>query len=230
MRFRFVGSRAGRKLRVLLELRDRKFFCARGNFGSVALSYGAKPMPVGAPSLSRATLRQAGTRSLKPRIMRMHTAINSHRTMTTKYNPSIPLLAAGFAILTLAACSKGERETLSDQAKDAYQDASAKVSEGWDQLKSYTFEKRQELAAEFNAKEAQLEAEISKVRADYSEAEATASRKAAMAELKDAESDYKQKLGALGTATADTWNATRDNVIAAWDRLQASIAKARASG
>lgn len=138
------------------------------------------------------------------------------------------IAAAGVALLSMSACSKGERETLSDQAKDAYKDASAKVSEGWDQLKSYSYEKRKELAAEFDAKEAQLEAEISKLRADYSEAEASASRKAAMEELQNAEADYKQKLAAVGTATADTWGAARDNVIAAWDRLQASIAKARA--
>jgi hypothetical protein len=50
-----------------------------------------------------------------------------------------------------------------------------------------------------------------------------------MDELKASESDYKEKLSAMGNATADTWDAARDNVAAAWDRLQVSYAKARAA-
>ena len=50
-----------------------------------------------------------------------------------------------------------------------------------------------------------------------------------MAELKDTEADYKAKLDALGTATADTWDAAKQNVIASWDKLQASYYKARAN-
>ena len=69
---------------------------------------------------------------------------------------------------------------------------------------------------------------MSKLRAEYSDATASASRRAAMKELKDSEADYKEKLAAVGNATADTWASARDNVIASWDRLQASYAKARA--
>ena len=57
---------------------------------------------------------------------------------------------------------------------------------------------------------------------------ASASRKAAMAEIKDSEAAYKGKIEALGTATADTWDSAKQNVISAWDHLQASYYKARA--
>ena len=49
-----------------------------------------------------------------------------------------------------------------------------------------------------------------------------------MTELKSSEADYKQKLHAMGNATAATWDSAKQNVIAAWDRVQASYLKARA--
>jgi hypothetical protein len=49
-----------------------------------------------------------------------------------------------------------------------------------------------------------------------------------MEELKNAEADYKEKLKALGNATADTWESAKQNVILAWRRLQAAYYKARA--
>ena len=70
---------------------------------------------------------------------------------------------------------------------------------------------------------------LSELKANYSEAQATASRRAAMDELKNSEADYKAKLEALGTATGDTWDAAKNNVVLAWDRMQASYHKARAN-
>ena len=142
--------------------------------------------------------------------------------------PSPVLLAVGVAVLTLAGCSERKRDEFVDKTKDAYQDTKNAVAKGWDNLKDYTFEKRDDFTAMMKARQAELEAGVSKLRAEYSEANASASRKAAMAELKDSEANYKEKLAALGHASADTWTAARDDVAAAWDRLQASYAKARA--
>jgi hypothetical protein len=50
-----------------------------------------------------------------------------------------------------------------------------------------------------------------------------------MAELKSNEADYKSKLDALGHASAATWDSAKQNVIASWDKLQASYYKARAN-
>lgn len=132
------------------------------------------------------------------------------------------------AVALVAGCSKNERTDLADKAKDAYQDTKAAVAKGWANVKSYTFEKRSDFALELKAMEAEFDANVSKLRAEYSEEKASASRKAAMEELRNSEADYKAKLAALGTATADTWDAARDDVAAAWDRLQAAYAKARA--
>ena len=142
--------------------------------------------------------------------------------------PRILSFLAATLVCGLAACSKSERNEIADKTKDAYQDTKAAVANGWSDVKSATFEKRTDFMLALKAQQAQLEAEVSKMRANYSEAAASASRKIAMEELKNSEADYKAKLGALGTATSDTWVAARDNVTAAWDRLQAAYAKARA--
>ncbi len=160
--------------------------------------------------------------------------------MKNTFLRSTTLLATALAMLTLAACSKSKRDEIADKSKDAYQDTKTAVKEvahdtkvavvkGWDNLKDYTFEKRSEFTLQLKAQQADFEAGVSKLRAEYSEASANASRKAAVAELKDSEANYNEKFAAVGNATADTWTAARDDVAAAWDRLQASYAKARAN-
>lgn len=148
--------------------------------------------------------------------------------MKNKSIHTTALLLSGLAALAFAGCSKNDRDDVADKTKEVYQDTKAAVSSGWDNLKDFTFEKRNDFTATLKARQADLEAGMSKLRAEYSEASASASRKAAMAELKDSEANYKDKLAAVGNATADTWTAARDDVAAAWDRLQASYAKARA--
>ena len=138
------------------------------------------------------------------------------------------LTVLALAALGLMACSKEKREDISDKTKEVYQDTKDAVAEGWADLKGYTFEKRTNFSAKLKAHQTDFEADVSKLRAEYSDATASASRRAAMNELKDSEADYKAKLAAVGNATADTWASARDNVIASWDRLHASYAKARA--
>jgi hypothetical protein len=146
----------------------------------------------------------------------------------TTLHPTTMIFAAGLVALTLNACSKHDRNDIADKTKDAYHDTAAAVSKGWDNLKSYSFDKRSEFSKEIAAQQADFDAGVSKLRAEYSETQASASRKAAMSELKDAEANYKEKLAALGNATSDTWDAARDNVILAWDKLQAAYKNARA--
>ncbi|MBL9214330.1 MAG: hypothetical protein JNG83_02520 [Opitutaceae bacterium] len=144
---------------------------------------------------------------------------------------SIIVLIAGFAggaWLGLAGCSKQERADAGAKARELAQETKTAVAEAWGDVKAYTFEKRDDFSRNAQAMSARMDAQLSELRANYSEAQASASRQAAMAELKSAESDYKAKLAALGQATADTWQAAKDNVVLAWDRLEASYRKARA--
>ena len=141
----------------------------------------------------------------------------------------VALLAAALTALVFTGCSKHDRNEAGEKVKDAYQDTKAAVSNAWDDVKSYSFEKRADFTASAKAMTAKMDAQVSELHANYSEATASASRKAAMAELKDSDADYKAKLAALGNATADTWDSAKQNVIASWDKLQASYYKARAN-
>jgi hypothetical protein len=138
------------------------------------------------------------------------------------------LIATSFLFVGLVGCSKQDRNSASATAKEAYADTKSAMSNAWDDVKSFTFEKRDQFTASAKALTSKMDAQLSELRADYSEAKASASRKAAMAELKSSEADYKEKVEALGNATAATWDSAKQNVIASWDRLQAAYYKARA--
>lgn len=132
-------------------------------------------------------------------------------------------LTAGFV-----GCSKQERTEVGDKAKGVYSDSVASMGRGWDNVKSFSFDKRDDFRSSAKSLSATMDSKIQEVRANYSEAKASASRKAAMNELKDSESNYKSKLDALGNATAATWDSAKQNVISAWDRMEAAYHKARA--
>jgi hypothetical protein len=147
-----------------------------------------------------------------------------------KHHPSLPLLAAfGAAALVFAGCNKHDRAEAGNAVQQTARDAQSALAGAWDDVKSFTFEKRDAFTSKAKAMSAQAEVQVSELRTNYSEAKASASRKAAMEELKNSEADYKEKLDALGHASADTWEAAKNNVVLAWDRLQAAIRKASSS-
>jgi hypothetical protein len=146
-----------------------------------------------------------------------------------KHIPSLLLTVLGAVALVFTGCSKQDRADASATVKEAARDTKEAVADAWGEVKSFTYEKRSDFSARAKALSAQAEVQMSELRANYSEAQATASRRAAMDELKNSEADYKSKLDALGNATADTWDAAKNNVVLAWDKLQASYRKARAS-
>ena len=140
--------------------------------------------------------------------------------------PSIAVTVAGLLLVLVTGCTREERADAGSKAKEMYADSKAALSRGWDKLKSATFDKRGDVEAQGKALAAEMDARASKLRANYSDAKASASRKAAMEEFKNAEADYKEKLAALGDASASTWDSAKNNTIAAWDRLEAAYRKA----
>lgn len=153
-----------------------------------------------------------------------------HPHPNMKNHPStLVSVVLGLSTLAFAGCSKQDRADATATIKEAARDTKEAVADAWGEVKNFTYEKRDDFNAKARSLAAQAEVQMSELRANYSEAQATASRKAAMEELKNSEADYKAKLDALGHATADTWEAAKNNVILAWDKLQASYRKARAS-
>ena len=137
-------------------------------------------------------------------------------------------LAALIAAVAITGCSKQDRADTNAAAKDAMADTKAAMSNAWGDVKSYTFDKRSDFEKSAKSMSAKMDAQLAEVRANYSDAKASASRKAAMSELKNSEADYKEKLSALGNATAATWDSAKQNVVASWERMEAAYAKARA--
>src|SRR4051812_33994244 len=131
---------------------------------------------------------------------------------------STALLSLGIATLFATGCSKSTRNNAAATAEGAYNDTKTAMSNAWDSVKSYSYDKRDDFTAGAKALSTKMDAQVSEVRANYSDAKASASRKAAMEELKNSEADYKEKVAALGNATAATWDSAKNNVIAAWDR------------
>ena len=141
---------------------------------------------------------------------------------------SIAAFITGLATFGFTGCNKSDRADASAKTGEMMDDTKEAVGHGWDNVKSFTFEKRDDFRAHAKAMTSKMDARLSELHANYSEAKASASRKAAMMEIKDSESAYKEKIETLGTATADTWDSAKQNAISAWDHLEASYYKARA--
>jgi hypothetical protein len=142
-----------------------------------------------------------------------------------------PYISALLIVTTRAftGCNKSERAEATATVKEAAHDTKVALVDAWGEVKGFTFERRNDFNARAKSLGAEFDVKLSELKTGYSEAQATASRRAAMDELKNSEADYKAKLDSLGTASADTWDAAKNNVVLAWDRLQASCHKARAN-
>ncbi|MBI2510786.1 MAG: hypothetical protein HYV96_02305 [Opitutae bacterium] len=135
--------------------------------------------------------------------------------------------------LAFTACSRTRNRSSETGASNASSSAASAASapattDNWNELRSYSFEKRSEFNASLTAMSAKIDAEVSQLQADASSAIASQSRKDAIAQVKSDKAAFDEKSAALARATQDTWNQARDEAAAAWDKLQASIAKARA--
>jgi len=130
--------------------------------------------------------------------------------------------------VSLIACSKSTSEKVSDKASHAYETSKTAVVDTWHDVKAYSFEKSDDFKQRAEAISSDLDAKISKLKTEASEAKASASRSAVMDELKNSRADLSAKLAALGTATADTWESAKSNVITAAKRVEAAYDKARA--
>jgi hypothetical protein len=147
------------------------------------------------------------------------------KTYTTR-----SLLTAGLAIaaLGLAACSDRTRSDMKSDTSNAIDRAQASMSNAWNDVKDFSFEKKDDFVASSKAMTAKLDADMSELRAKYAGAKADASREAAWNDLTSARANFDEKMSALGRASADTWEQAKRETIAAWDRVEAAYKKARA--
>jgi uncharacterized phage infection (PIP) family protein YhgE len=148
------------------------------------------------------------------------------------------LLAAAMspAALLMTGCSKTENasttmEKVKTDAKEVAADVKATVSDSWDTIKDYTYEKRADFSASLDRMAAQLDDKAREFRAKIAGAPDAASkdRESAIKEYDEARADLKAKLTELGNATADTWADAKEKVAQAWKRVQAAYDKVKTS-
>jgi len=133
------------------------------------------------------------------------------------------------AALIFSGCSKGDTSsTPVDQVKAGAADVSNTVSDSWDSIKDYTYDKRVEFTASFSRMTGKIDDQASDWKAKASSS-ASADRASAVKDYDDARADLKAKVKDLDNATADTWADAKDKVNQAWKHVQSTYDKMTAS-
>jgi hypothetical protein len=89
-------------------------------------------------------------------------------------------------------------------------------------LRSAPYEQREEFITAINDAVTRLDARIAEVNARHSGQPGSEARSRAQEDLKSARADLDGKLGAFATASAETWNAVRDQALSVLSRVQAA--------
>jgi outer membrane murein-binding lipoprotein Lpp len=154
-----------------------------------------------------------------------------------KTTVSLLLIAAlSPAIMLLASCTKTNKVDQAVQStkaavKELAADVKAAVSDSWDSIKDYTYEKREDFAASLDRMADKRDAEIKEMNAKLTGLPDAAAkeRDRAVKEYNEARAYLKSKLAELRTGTADTWADAKEKATEAWKRTQAAYEKVKAS-
>jgi len=142
------------------------------------------------------------------------------------------LLAAAMCPATLflaSGCSKTDdpKTSMRDakaSAEKAVADMKVAVSDTWDSIKDFTYEKRADLSARIDRMSRDLDARTAALTARVAGVpDATsADRVRAMKEYDEARAELKARLADLGNASAHTWAEAKARAAVAWKNMQAA--------
>lgn len=107
--------------------------------------------------------------------------------------------------------------------------ASGSPSENWAELRTYSYDRRGEFNSALNAMSAKVDAEIATLQSKSTAAGNADNKVDALREVREAKAEFDGKAAALGRANEARWDAARDEVAQAWDRLQEALRQARAA-
>ena len=115
-------------------------------------------------------------------------------------------------------------------AQPAPKDMSQKAEDSWESLKSYTVEKKKEAMATGRKVMRDLDREIKKVEGVASKAsgDAKAQMQKEIKALKAQRAEASKKLDAMGKATAEAWDSTKEGFVKAARDLKEATQKAAA--
>ena len=140
------------------------------------------------------------------------------------------------AALFLSGCSKTDNtsttvDKIQADANATAADVKTAVSNSWDAIKDFTFERRSDFSAGINRMAKQLDDDTRELRAKVANAPDAASkdRVAAVKEYDDARADLNSKLSDLDKATADTWADAKSGGVQAWNHVRTAFDKVKSS-
>lgn len=147
--------------------------------------------------------------------------------------PSLLLLTALCpAALLLSSCNKsGSVQQTTDSvkagAKEVAADVKEAVTDSWDSIKDYTYEKREDFAASLDRMATKRDADIQALNAKMTGLpdDAAKARDSAVKEFNEARAELKSQLADLRSATAETWASAKEKATHTWQRMQAAADK-----
>jgi len=141
-------------------------------------------------------------------------------------------LAAPVALFTLGCSKSSDSSTVVEQVKSgataAAVDVKVAVSDSWDSIKDFTYDRRADFSSGLHRMNDSLDEKARTVRSKMADVPDAASkdRDAAVKEYDDARADLKVKMADLDNATADTWSDAKAKTAAAWTRVKVAYDKA----
>ena len=138
------------------------------------------------------------------------------------------------AVILLSSCAKNDgvqqaAQSTKAAARELAADVKAAVSDSWDNIKDYTYEKRDDFAASLDRMAGKLDANIQEMNAKLTGLPDAAAREQdrAVKEFNAARAQLKSRLADLRSGTADTWVDAKGKVVQAWQRMQAAYDKVK---
>jgi len=95
-------------------------------------------------------------------------------------------------------------------------------------MNEHRFEDRDAFTALVKQLDAQTDASITKMKVGYSEIQAPPAQREAMLELDRAAAAYKERIVAIDSVRAETWETVKSAIVSFWMNLQTAMAKAQA--
>jgi len=150
---------------------------------------------------------------------------------------SFRLLAAlSPAAIFFSGCAKSDdAKTIAQNteatAKDVATDVKTGAVDSWENIKDYTYDKREDFAAGLDRMSDKKDAEIQAINAKLAGLpdDAAKARDRTVKDYNEARADLKIRLAELRSATADTWVAAKEKVSEGWQRVDAAYDKVKSS-
>jgi gas vesicle protein len=129
--------------------------------------------------------------------------------------------------VALGSCSRRQSSDVRDRVKSAYDQAKTAVTDTWQDVKSYTYDKRSKFSDDAHGLASKMDDQIDELRHRWDDAKASERKKAALDELKRCQTDFKARVDDLGHASAQTWESAKGAVVDSWNHLKTAYQKAR---